>query len=278
MSEFRADLHCHSTCSDGTLMPQELIKHAIEIGLKGLSITDHDTVDAYNEALPFAKSLQFDLIPGVEFSAMHKNATVHILGYAFHLNDAELLSFCKRHTERRSDRNQQILQKLAKMGIKITEEDIRLANDKLHSIGRPHIAQAMRAKGYVQSIQDAFKKYIGEGKPAYASGESFSVEETLERIHRANGLAVIAHPHLIDDQRILKGLLDMNFDGIECFYSKFSREHSARWIEIAQKKNWLMTGGSDFHGSVKPNVPLGCSWVNEETFLKLKNWVESGLQ
>ncbi len=274
MNAFRADLHCHSNCSDGSLSPEELINHAIEIGLNGLSITDHDTVDAYKDAMNFAARHQFNLIPGVEFSASHKGHSVHILGYAFHLGHPSLISFCERHSIRRRDRNREIIGKLNKLEIKITEEDLFSVAKIPRSIGRPHIAQVMLAKGYVETAQEAFRRYLGEGKLAYAPGQLFSIEETLGVIHEAHGLAVIAHPHLINHQKVFRDLLEMNFDGIECFYSRFQQVQNERWVQIAQKKGWLMTGGSDFHGEIKPAVHLGCSWVDETTFQVLKDWMK----
>lgn len=272
---FRADLHCHTTCSDGTLSPVEVVKLAAEIGLKGLSITDHDTIDAYETALPAAKDAGIELISGIEFSAAYRRTSVHILGYAFSLSDEHILAFCRRHQERREKRNQTILQLLAKNKMPITHEELLAGFDPStaprKTIGRPHIAQAMIRHGYVQSVQEAFSKYLKEGKPCYAAGEPFSVEETIDVIHRAKGIAVIAHPHLIEKGSTIRYLLQMNFDGLEAYYARLPAEQEEKWIKIGQEKGWLITGGSDFHGSVKPNIPLGCSWVNEQTFRLLQN-------
>ena len=149
----------------------------------------------------------------------------------------------------------------------ISEEDIHFHTDNLkHTIGRPHIAQAMKRKGYVSSIQEAFHKYIGDGRPCYASGGYFSVEETLDIIHQAKGLAVIAHPHLIVKTHTVHDLLEMPFDGIEGYYARFPFRQNERWIKIGMNKNWIITGGSDFHGDIKPNIDLGMSWTPQETF------------
>lgn len=268
MTEFRADLHCHTTCSDGTVTPEEIILLAAKIGLRGLSITDHDTVSAYEQAVPAAEKAGIELISGVEFSASHRDISVHILAYAFSLSNEHILSFCRSHQERRHNRNKTILKLLAKHGMPIEDTDL-LGND-YHTIGRPHIAQAMVKKGYVSSIQDAFNKYLKEGGPCYAAGDVFSVEETLDVIHQANGLAFIAHPHLINNERLIRQLLEMPFDGLEGYYARFQPSQEERWVKIAKKKGWLITGGSDFHGTVKEMIPLGCSWVNEEIFRKLQ--------
>lgn len=271
MSEFRADLHCHSTCSDGTASPEEIVKMATEIGLSGLSITDHDTIDAYDTALPLAKKLGIELISGAEFSANHGDVSVHILAYSFPLNSPIIKNFCLRHTERRTNRNREILQRLTDHGMPINEEEVLAVvpncPPNAHStIGRPHIALAMLKKGYIHTIQEGFNKYLGEGKNCYSPGESFSVKETIDIIHQAQGLAVIAHPHLIDYPPLLKQLLEMDFDGIECYYARFTEESQKRWLKIATHREWLVTGGSDYHGTIKPNISLGASWIDAERF------------
>jgi predicted metal-dependent phosphoesterase TrpH len=268
MNEFRADLHCHTTCSDGTVTPTEMIQLACDLGLQGLSITDHDTIAAYEEAFPVAQAKNLALISGIELSATHHQKSVHILAYSFSLQSKTIQAFCQEHHQRREKRNEAILVKLAAQGMPISNEEV-LSSEPDHSMGRPHIALAMVKKGYVDTIQQAFHMYIGEGKPCYVPGNTFSVEETLEIIHRANGLAIIAHPHLIDEVKILRDLLEMKFDGIEGYYARFPATANERWLKIGAHRQWLITGGSDFHGTIKPTLPLGSSWVNEETFTLL---------
>lgn len=273
MTEFRADLHCHTTCSDGSCSPEEVVNLAVSVGLRGLSITDHDCIDAYETTLPIAQDLGIAMISGVEFSCSLNHVSVHILGYAFSLSSELIKNFCLRHQERREKRNLAILHLLARHGMPISEEEMRysaLDTASPGSIGRPHIAIAMMKKGYVGSVQEAFTKYLREGMPCYAAGDVFTVQETIDLIHQANGLAVLAHPHLIENRGLLKSLLKMNFDGLEGYYAKIPATDEKEWIDIAQKKGWLITGGSDFHGAIKPKIPLGCSWVNEETFHKLQ--------
>lgn len=260
--DFRADLHCHSTCSDGTLTPQALVALAVEKRLTGLSITDHDTIDAYALAGPEAEKLNLSLLHGVEFSCSHLNTSVHVLAYAFSLTRAPLLELCHAHIERRERRNALVLEKLAELGMPLEKEDILGSNRP----GRPHIALAMVKKGYVESIEQAFHKFLGDGKPCYVQGKTFSVEETIEIIHASGGFAVIAHPHLMKNQAVLLELLKMKFDGIEGYYARFHASQHERWVKIAQHRNWIITGGSDFHGSNKTQNALGSSWVGEETF------------
>jgi len=274
---FYADLHCHTTCSDGSLSPEEIVRLAKEKGLSGLSITDHDTIDAYTWAIPEAKKQGIELITGVEFSASHAGVPIHILAYAFSLESEEIKNFCQLHHARRDNRNKAILEKLRIHNMPVSMDeifDIIKNSPTSHSdqiIGRPHIAQVMVNKGYVKTIQDAFRLYLAEDKSCYDPGKIFTVQETIDVIHKAKGIAVIAHPHLIKNSKVLFEILELNFDGIECFYACFYPEQNKRWIKIAQKKNWLMTGGSDFHGDIKPNLPLGASGVDEKAFRAIQN-------
>ncbi len=283
MNLFRADLHCHSTCSDGVLKPSELVKLAVEMGLNALSITDHDSIDAYQTALTVANAFNLKMISGVEFSSILGQENIHILGYAFDLNNRAIKDFCDKHQLRRRQRNNEILTLLAKQGMIISEEELLASagavdqSSQLSVIGRPHIAKLMIEKKYVHDIREAFNKYLGEGRPCYSKGNFFTPEETIDVIHKANGFAIIAHPHLIESSKTVVQLLKMDFDGIECYYSRFSAAAQERWLKIANNRNWLITGGSDFHGeSIKPMVTLGCSWVNEERFNILqKRFIEN---
>lgn len=264
---FRADLHCHTLCSDGTMTPEQLLRLAKEIGLSGISITDHDTVEAYSQAPAIAKDLGILLGTGVEFSSVFQKMNVHVLGYDFDLKSPAIVKLCGRHQLRRRERNKAILDHLSRLGMSIAEEELLALGER--TIGRPHIAKLMVDKGYVSSIKEAFNHYIGDGKPCYDPGEGVSTQETIEIIHQAKGKAFIAHPHLLEHARKIRELLKLPFDGIECYYAKFSSEQENRWVQIAKERGWLMSGGSDFHGSSKEYIQLGCSWVDEENFHKI---------
>lgn len=271
MNDFRADLHCHTTCSDGSETPQQIIHLAKQTGLSALSITDHDTIDAYEIAIPMAKKVGINLLAGVEFSTALKQISVHVLGYGFDIHDPAILSLCLKHKERRMHRNLAVLELLKKHHMPLAYEDLLDAipvesTSKGRSIGRPHIAFAMIKKGYVKTPQEAFDKYLGEERSCFVQGDFFTVDETISTIHQAKGIAVIAHPHLIKNTELLNELLKKDFDGIECYYGKFLATAHTRWLKIAKHRNWLITGGSDFHGSAKPNLNLGCSWIAQEPF------------
>jgi predicted metal-dependent phosphoesterase TrpH len=238
-----------------------LIDLAIEKGLQGLSITDHDTVQAYVEAETYAQERGLRLLPGVEFSASFRDCSIHILGYGLRWRDERVQAFCAAHSRRRQERFTAILERLAAEGI-----DIEVDASGLTSLGRPHIAQVLVEHGHAASVPDAFKRYLGAGKPCFVATETFDVAETIDVIHAAGGLAVLAHPMLIRKGAIERALLRQAFDGLEGRYACISASQERPWIQKAKERQWIVTGGSDFHGSVKPHIPLGASWVNEETF------------
>lgn len=265
-SEFRADLHCHTICSDGADEPLVLLKAAKHAGLQGLSITDHDTIDAYTpELFAQAKALSIRLLPGVEISSEQDDHSVHILGYGYDLNDAGLREFLMEMQKRRGERNRAILQKLAQRKMPISEEELK-AYATHRTIGRPHIAHLMVKKGYVATMRDAFERYLKEGALCYASGIKFQPREVIDQIHKAKGKAILAHPHFFKKGSLLRKLLDLPFNGIECYYGNLAKELELPWIKIAKERGLIVTGGSDYHGHFKPHISLGCSWVNEHTF------------
>lgn len=263
MSEpFRADIHCHTTCSDGSDTPRQVVDLALEIGLQGLSITDHDDISAYGQVVDYALEKGIQLLPGVEFSAAHNEEGVHILGYGFAYPNPILQSLCERHADRRLQRNLGILDKLEELGMPVDRD----ALPDQPNAGRPHIAALMVAEGHVNSVEEAFRSYIGADRPAYVKGEQISVSETIDLIHEAGGLAILAHPILLKGKRLKRDLMEMPFDGLEGYYACFSHHQERPWIDRGQQKGWKITGGSDYHGSVKPNIRLGASWTPQETF------------
>ena len=262
--EFRADLHCHSTCSDGDLSPAALIDLAKASGLSGLSITDHDTVEAYTEAL-FAQAEKegICLKTGVELSTQCQGVNVHILGYGFDVRHAGLRALCAEHTGRRLERNRRIVAKLRERGMEIDEADFTGQG----TIGRPHIALALCKKGYVATIAEAFDKYLGDDRCCYDPGVPFLCPETIEVIHQAGGKAFLAHPHFLRKAAVVEALLTYGFDGIECYYGRLSRSEEEKWLKVARQRRLLISGGSDFHGEGRERgITLGCSWVGKEEF------------
>lgn len=263
---FRADLHCHTTHSDGTVDTKALIHQAKSIGLQGLSITDHDTIAAYETAVPIAKELGILLGTGVEFSCGFQEQSIHILAYDFILSNPVIRMLCARQQLNRLHRNQVILEKLQAKGILIGQKDL---NDLGAVIGRPHIAQLMIKKGYVSSIQEAFSLYLGDNKSCFYRGDLLELKETIDVLRQADVKVFLAHPHLLSRSISVKNLLKLPFDGIECYYAKISSAQEKRWIKLAKHKGLLISGGSDYHGSIKSYVPLGCSWVDKDAFFSI---------
>jgi predicted metal-dependent phosphoesterase TrpH len=267
--EFRADLHCHSSYSDGTKTPKEILFLAKEKWLKGLSITDHDTVDGYREDLfLLSKKLGIELITGVEISALYERETIHILGYNFDYRSSDLKSFLKDVKKKRFERNMKILENLEKLGMKIEEKELKSLKEK-GTFGRPQIADLMVSKGYAKSFKEAFQKYLKDGGKCFVLGEKYSVKEVIDKLHEVKAKAILAHPHQIKDERVLREVLNLEFDGVEvhCGYMNFP----GKWVDTAREKNWIMTGGSDFHGSEKTYTALGSSYTSKEMFDRLKD-------
>ncbi|NGX34775.1 MAG: 5'-3' exoribonuclease [Candidatus Anoxychlamydiales bacterium] len=274
--DFRADLHVHSYFSDGTDSPQELLYLAKEKNLSAIAITDHDTIDAYDDKLfELAKKLDIKLIVGSEISSKLLDSTVHILAYNFDLKSKSFSIFLNQLLEKRKDRNIKILEKLNKKNIDISESDLIESSKKTNTsktvLGRVHIAKLMIEKGYVKTINEAFESYIKDDGPCFVMGDRFSPKEVIDQIHLVNGKAVLAHPNQIKRSKVIDALLELDFDGIEVYYAKLFPIYERRWLKIAEKKNLIATGGSDFHGFIKPYITLGCSWCDENTFNKIIN-------
>ncbi len=274
MISFRADLHSHTHCSDGTDSPLQLLQKAADANLQALSITDHDTIDAYTpEVLIRARELQIELLPGVELSSEWKDSSVHVLGYRIDLHSGTLREFLRKMIERRGERNRAILAKLSKRGMVIEEEELIafVAQEcRYRTIGRPHIAELMVRKGYVARREEAFERFLAEGALCYTPGIKFTPAEVIAEVHKAGGKAVLAHPHFIPKGAMLQALLALPFDGIECYYGNLQPAQEATWLHLARAKGWLVTGGSDYHGALKPHISLGCSWIGLEAFNALR--------
>lgn len=269
---FRADLHCHTVYSDGRFTPQQVVQMAKDAGLNAIAVTDHDTVASFSEARGAAAACGIAILPGIEFSTMHKGCEIHVLGYAFHHDSPLIRHLCERHGVRRERRLKAIIERLAACGFPMTVEEVVAGH--VGTVGRLHVAEMMAVKGYVKNAKEAFRKYLKEGQRCYIPTEAFSVPETISVIHEAGGFAVLAHPLLVKKKRVFKDLLTLNFDGIEVYYSGWGDPREQELLALAKKRNLLVTGGSDFHGIVEAYEALGCrrhaglgaSWTPEETF------------
>ena len=257
----RLDLHLHTTHSDGSCTPTEIIGLAHQAGVTALAITDHDIMTGVAEAVVAGQECGIEVIPGVEISALADNSELHILGYFFDRQDSDLLGHLQTLRSTRHRRNPQIIERLQTLGIDITYDEVR-ALAGTDSIGRPHIARVLMDKQIVPSAKEAFDRFLAEGKPAYVPRELPSPAEAIRWIKAARGLAVLAHPtwvkvgeqSLIDLVRRLKA---DGLDGVEVYYSTHTARQTREYLSLAQQLGLLVTGGSDFHGLTKPDIEVG---------------------
>jgi predicted metal-dependent phosphoesterase TrpH len=255
------DLHTHSTASDGKLAPADLMAYAVEVGITVIALTDHDTLSGLEEAAEAAAKLGIELIPGIEISAEYDPGTMHMLGYFVDPADEELIETLAWLRGGRDDRNKIILKKLASLDCPLEWEEVAaLAGGE--SMGRPHIANAMIARGYVSNFTEAFDKYLGKGAAAYTDREKMTPELAIEMILQAGGLPVMAHPQTLSlSDEELSGLLEhlssQGLVGVEAHYYSHSEKETALYCSLAEKYGLLATGGSDFHGPGMIETRLG---------------------
>ena len=261
------DLHIHSTASDGSFTPAEILEHAQKLNLAAIAITDHDSIDGSREALQSGIPPSLNFLTGVEISAAHPpffpgSGSFHILGYNINLDNRELNQALSKLQDARKNRNPAILKLLNKIGFQISLEEVNLEVGE-GQLGRPHIAYAMVKKGFVASVDEAFEKYLGTAKPAYVDKDRIECEQAINLIRAAGGVPVLAHPALLNiekDQKLdglLQNLMNIGLAGIEVYYPGHSPQQIQQYTELAEKYGLLMTGGTDFHGSIMPEIKMG---------------------
>ena len=254
----QADLHIHSTTSDGRLTPAEVVKEAAERGLKFMSLTDHDTVDGIAPAKAAVQSFPgLKLIPGIEISTDIPDGEVHVLGYFIDYTSRELGAKLARFRNSRLNRARGMVAKLDKLGIHLDWQRVQqIAGASV--MGRPHIAQAMLEKGYIDTFKQAFTDYIGRDGPAYVEREKVTPAEAVALIIKARGLAVLAHPFTAGDPEAMTiELKSAGLVGIETYYNGYSAEEIDLLVKLAQRHNLITTGGSDFHGIDSSETVIG---------------------
>lgn len=256
------DLHAHTSVSDGSLRPAELVALAAEIGLNAVAITDHDTVNGVEEALLAAGRYDVEVVPGVEIPLEFESFTLDMLGYFLcGAPSEEFRRQLERLRRERDERNLQILAKLDELGCHLEPGELAEAADG-EAVGRPHIGEALRRKGYVDSISEAFELFLRRGAPAYVDRRRLGLKQAVRLLLDSGAVAVIAHPGIIrTDQaglrRLLREAAKQGVAGLECSYPRHSEETEAACLALAAEFNLVPTGGSDFHGDIKPENPLG---------------------
>jgi 3',5'-nucleoside bisphosphate phosphatase len=255
------DLHTHSTASDGTLSPTELVLAAKTAGLDAVALTDHDTTFGLAEALAAGQETGVEVIPGCELSVTWERGEIHLLGLWLPEQPKRLTQTMDELIRYRHDRNHIIIDKLNALGMKITYEEVKaLAGDG--SVGRPHISQALQRGGYVSSMQEAFDRYLGSMGTAFAPKKILTPEQGVTLLKEEGATVILAHPHLLglDDtalEKLVRGLMEFGLDGLEAYYSEHTPQVTRNYLAMAERLGLGVSGGSDFHGTVKPEILIG---------------------
>ncbi|MDK2976791.1 MAG: 3,5-nucleoside bisphosphate phosphatase [Candidatus Marinimicrobia bacterium] len=265
-SAFYADLHLHSTASDGQLSPAAVAQKLTRKGVMAASLTDHDTVNGF---VPFQKKFRGIAIPGVELSVLHEGIDFHLLGYGFDPEDASLNEKLGYYRKVRHERMAKMVAKLQHLGLPIRQGEVEAGLGAGTSAGRPHIARIMVERGWVKSVNEAFDTYLNYDKPAYVPKAKMSFDEGLDLIHVAKGIAVLAHPGKSSPNGLTPLLNHPRLDGIEVWHPDHNEEMSQQLLEIATNNGQIPTGGSDFHGS-RPGVQDSLG----EFGLDIRRWMD----
>jgi predicted metal-dependent phosphoesterase TrpH len=283
------DLHIHSTASDGSLTPSEIIHLAQELNLGAIAITDHDSLEGSKAAFEAGIPPSIEFVSGVEISGAYPpffpgSGSFHILGYGIRLDDYDLNKSLAKLRQARKNRNPEILRRLKKLGYPLSLDEIRTEVGQ-GQIGRPHIARAMMAKGFVQSVDDAFDNFLGNGQPAYVDKYRIECANAVETIANAGGVPVLAHPGLLNIstknelKQLVANLKDMGICGLEVYYPEHTPQQTKEFAELAEHFELLMTGGTDFHGSIIPEINMGSGdgslFIPYELYKKLINYEHS---
>lgn len=266
------DLHTHTKASDGSMQPSELVRYAKHKGLKAIAITDHDTTGGLHEAIQEGKKLGLEVIPGIEISADFI-PEMHILGYFLTGDYSGIAETLAGLRIKREERNPRIIKKLNEMGFSITMDEV-LAKSSGGVTGRPHIAKVLIEKGYAVSIEEAFEKLLGSGRPAYFKKEKLDPCQCIREILAAGGLPVLAHPVYLNMEYgrldvLLSELAKAGLKGIEAYYTDNTGVQTEKFLALADRHDLLVTGGSDFHGSFKPDIDIGIGRGNLKVPYKL---------
>lgn len=264
-----ADLHLHSLFSDGTYTCEELIRESIRAGLSAIALVDHDTVDGIGHTLTIARMNNIEVLPGIELTAEYNGLEIHILGYLIDYKDEglrERLDFLRKN---RIERAYKIIEKLKAMGINLKVEAV-FDIAKQGTVGRLHIARAMLKEGIINSIPEAFGKYIGDKAPAYVCHFKFTPLEAINLIKRIGGIPVLAHPYVNACDELIPEFVNYGIMGLEVYYPEHGPTLERKYLQLAEKYNLLVTGGSDCHGNAKPGVKIGSVKIPYELVDKLK--------
>ena len=246
------DFHMHSIYSDGVKSPEELLRHALDCNLSMMALTDHDEIDGIKALRTAQEQLDstetIKIINGCEFSADYKDKSIHILGYRFDETNKELRDFIEYFKSKREERIDEIIRRCNNAGYFISKDELLKKFPKTQAYGRPHIGQLLIDGGYAKDINDVFKDILRKDSPCYVPKVKIEVPYIIDIIHKAGGLAVMAHPKLVTSDEYVVEMLAYDFDGMEVYHTKHNADDVKRYKSLAKEHNLFITGGSDYHG------------------------------
>ena len=282
------DLHTHTTHSDGTLAPRAVVALAKAVGLTAVAITDHDTIDGLDEAVDAGRDLGIEVVPGVEINCEHRRVTADLLGYFFGERPGDEFEDTLHELRTyRNERNARMLERLTELGYPLDAEELaRVAGGR--AVGRPHLAEALRRRGYVETVNEAFERFLSRGAPAWVDRRRLNLGEAIRLVCKVGGIAVIAHPGIIRTDhaglaRLVRTATACGLGGLECHHPSHDDDTVHRCLALALEYGLAPTGGSDFHGDTKPTIPLGLGAhdrpIDDGILLALRNaWVRQQVE
>jgi 3',5'-nucleoside bisphosphate phosphatase len=266
----KADLHVHTTFSDGTFSPEQVIQYASKIGLDCIAICDHDVIDAIGPALKAGEKYGVEVIPAIEMTAEKNGCEIHMLGFFIDWQNEAFINRLARLCQQRTKRIHDMVSKLKKYGISLDAEEVfRISGQG--SVGRLHLATALHEKGHTQTVDEAFRKYIGNGKPCYVGKIKLTPEEAIDEIIKINGIPVLAHPGVMGKNTFIPSYVKHGLMGIEVYHTDHPPAKTRYYEEMAKRYSLLMTGGSDCHGFGKGRILMGSITVPYELVEKMKD-------
>ena len=256
IKESWVDLHLHTNYSDGLLTPTQVVTHARKEGLNAVGIVDHDTIDGITEAVESGSRIGVEIVPGVELSAQYEGKDIHILGYYFDPHNPRIMEYLERFRKERYRRAAKMIQNLNQLGIQLTLEEVE-QHSSGGTIGRPHLAEVLMEKGYVETFQEAFQRYIGYRSKAYEEKYKIAPDEAIALISEARGLSFLAHPGYYISDEIIFHFVKAGLDGIEIVHPNINEHRTTHLQKLVQNHGLLVCGGSDCHGGRDGNIRMG---------------------
>jgi predicted metal-dependent phosphoesterase TrpH len=277
----RIDLHTHSDVSDGTDTPAELVGQAARAGLDVVALTDHDTFDGLAEAVEAGERYGVEVVPGLELSCAHRGHSVHLLAYGADPAEPRLAAEMVKVRSGRTGRLAPVLEKLAELGVGVSEAEVMRFVGDSPSVGRPHIADALVAAGHVSDRAEAFDRFLADGGPAHVHRYAIDVHRGVELVRGAGGVAILAHPWgrqrraILPPEFIEELTARSGLDGFEVDHQDHDAAVRAELRSLGQRLDVLMTGSSDYHGTGKQNHDLGCNTTDPAVFAEIKRRVQA---